>query len=163
MTSVFCRFLSAPCMALAGSKGCQTRENQRWVAQDIAVTEVPEVYWASTFLQGMPWVICSCELFCADCLEVLDQEHGASVFISKSLPFFMLVSTNARFRPLVAPQRATEFLMLPGPGCTLEDRQHLLVLHVNVFARFYYFLFDKGESAMFPPWSCCVLWETAAC
>ena len=58
MTSVFLSISLCTTFSVRCVKGHQISENQGWVAQAIAVVEVPEVCWASVFLQNMPWTIC---------------------------------------------------------------------------------------------------------
>ena len=67
----FCTKFSDGCV-----KSFQIGKKQRWMAQHIAVIEVPKVCWAPVVLPGTPWVICSCKLFWSTWLEVLKQEHA---------------------------------------------------------------------------------------
>ena len=129
------------------------------MAQDVAVIELPEVCQASIFLQGMPWVICPVSFSGPPSWK--SWEHGALTVMCKSLPLFLA----ARFWPLVVQQRVTELQLppFPGPGCTLNNHQHLLVLLLDLLALvLHLFLPQMRESAIIPPCCCCVFGEQLA-
>ena len=69
------------------SVGCvermQMEKHQDGVTQDVTATKAPEICKAYVFLQGMPWVVCSDELFQASKLKVVDTMHSAALFIWK--------------------------------------------------------------------------------
>ena len=136
MTSVFCRCLSAPILALAVSKKLlDRREPVLGGTRYRSHRGTKSLLCLLLALQGMPWVIRLC--FCATKLEVLKQEHVAMNFLGVfCISSLLLAPTQRRFLPLVVLQRAAvpRPSPLPTPGWTPEDHQHFLVLLLDILA-----------------------------